>query len=168
MLFTDTDSLTYEIKSENVHGEFFKWKDLFYFSNYSKDSKFFGETNKNVIGKLKDKFGGVIIVEFVGLKSKLYSMKKIDGKESNTANGVSIATEFDGFKVALSNKKIIRHKMKRIQSKKHKLGTYEIDKISLSYFDDKRYVLDDGIRTLTHFYKDSVTSYKEMEKHCND
>ena len=38
--------------------------------------------------------------------------------------------------------------MKRIQSKKHKLGTYEIDKISLSYFDDKRYVLDDGIRTL--------------------
>ena len=58
--------------------------------------------------------------------------------------------------------------MKRIQCKKHKLGAYEIVKISLSYFDDKRYVLDDGIRTLTHFYKDSVTSYKEMEKHCND
>ena len=119
-------------------GSFFKWKDLFYFSNYSKDSKFFGETNKNVIGKLKDKFGEVIIVEFVGLKSKMYSMKKIDGKESNTANGVSIATEFDGFKFALSNKKTIRHKMKRIQSKKHKLETYEIDKMSLSYFDDKR------------------------------
>ena len=58
--------------------------------------------------------------------------------------------------------------MKRIQCKKHKLGAYEIVKISLSYFDDKRYVLDDGIRTLTHFYKDSVTSYKEMENHCND
>ena len=58
--------------------------------------------------------------------------------------------------------------MKRIQSKKHKLGTYEIVKISLPCFDDKRYVLDDGIHTMTHFYKDSVTSYKEMEKHCND
>ena len=46
--------------------------------------------------------------------------------------------------------------MKRIQSKKHKLGTYEIDKISLSCFDDKIYVLDDGIYTLSHFHKNSV------------
>ena len=106
---------------------------MFDFINFSKDSKFFDETNKNFIGKMNDEFGGVIVEELVGLKSKLYSMKNIDGKESNTAKGVSIATEF------------IRHKMKRIQSKKHKLGTYEIDKISLSCFDDKRYVLDDGI-----------------------
>ena len=60
LLFTDTDSLTYEIKSENFYEEFFKWKDLFDFSNYSKDSKFFDETNKKVIGKMKDEFGGVI------------------------------------------------------------------------------------------------------------
>ena len=51
--------------------------------------------------------------------------------------------------------------MKRIQSKKHKLGTYEIDKIFLSCFDDKRYVLNDGIRTLAYFHKNSVAS-------CND
>ena len=49
--------------------------------------------------------------------------------------------------------------MKRIQSKKHKLGTYENDKISLSCFDDKRYLLDDGIYTLSYFHKTSVTSY---------
>ena len=71
LLFTDTDSLTYEIKSENVYEEFFKWKD---FSNYSKDSKFFDETNKKVIGKMKDESEGKIIGEFVGLKSKMYSM----------------------------------------------------------------------------------------------
>ena len=47
-------SLNYEIKSENVYAEFFKWKDLFDVSNYSKDSKFFDETNKKVIGKMKD------------------------------------------------------------------------------------------------------------------
>ena len=69
LLFTDTDSLTYEIQSENVYEEF-KWKDLFGFSNHSKDSKFFDDTNKKVIGKMKDEYGGVIIDEFVGLKSK--------------------------------------------------------------------------------------------------
>ena len=96
--------------------------------------------------------------EFVGLKSKMYSIKKIDGKEHNTAKGVSIATDFDKFKDVLFNKKIVRHKMKRIQNKKHKLGTYQTDKISLSCFDDKKYVLDDGIYTLTYFHKNSVTS----------
>ena len=68
LLFTDMDSLTYKIKSKNVYEEFFQWKESFDFSNYSKDSKFFNETNKKVIGKIKDEFGGVIITEFVGLK----------------------------------------------------------------------------------------------------
>ena len=76
LLFTDTDSLAYEIKSENVYEEFFKWKDLFDFINYPKDSKFFNVTNKKVIGKMKDEFGGVIVDKFVELKSKMYSMKK--------------------------------------------------------------------------------------------
>ena len=75
-LISDTASLTYEIKSENVYEEFFWWKALFDFSNFWKDSKFFDETNKNVIGKMKDEFGGVIENEFFGLKSKMYSMKK--------------------------------------------------------------------------------------------
>ena len=114
MLFTDTDSLAYEIKSEDVYEEFFKQKHLFDFSNYPKDSKFFDPTNKNVIGKMKDESEGKIIDEFVGLKSKMYSMKNIDGKECNTANGVGIASEFNKFKDVLFNKKIIRHKMKRI------------------------------------------------------
>ena len=88
LLFTDTDSLTYETKSKNVYEEFFKWKDLFDFSNYSKDSKFFDDTNKKVIGKMKDEYGGVIIDQFIGLKLKMYSIKKIDGSESSTAKGV--------------------------------------------------------------------------------
>ena len=105
MLFTDTDSFTYEIKSENVYEEFFEWKDLFGFSIYSKNSKFVDETNKKVIGKMKDEFGRVIVSEFVGLKSKMYSIKKIDGKEHNAAKGVNIATEFNEFKDVLFNKK---------------------------------------------------------------
>ena len=118
---------------------------LFDFSNYSKDSIFYDDTNKIVIGKMKDEYGGNIIDKFIGLKSKMYSIKKIDGSESSTAKGVNIATEFNEFKDVLFNKKII----------KHKIGTYEIHKISLSCFDDKRYVLDDGIHTLAYFHKDS-------------
>ena len=127
---------------------FLSGKICFDFSNYSKDSKFFDETNKKVISKIKDEFGRFTVIAFVRLKSKMYSMKKIDGKECNTARGVNIATEFHGFKNVFFNEKIIRHKM------------------------DKRYVLDDGIRSLAHFRKDSVTSCKEInviiEKVCND
>ena len=117
---------------------FFKSKNLLDFSNYSKDSKFFDETNKKVIGKMKDEFVGVIVTEFVGLKSKMYSMKKIDDKEYNTSKRVNVATVFDKFKDVLFNEKIIKHKMEIIQSKKHKLGTDEIYKISLSCVDDKK------------------------------
>ena len=114
LLFTDTDILVYEIKSKNIFEEFFKWKDLFDFSNYSKDSIFYDDTNKKVIGKMKDGYGGNIVDEFIGLKSKMYSARKISGSESSTAKGVNIATEFNEFKDVLFNKKIIKHKMKRI------------------------------------------------------
>ena len=56
-------------------------------------------------------------------------MKNIDGKKSNTAKGVNIVTELNEFKDTLFNKKVLRHKMRRIQGKKHKMGTYEIIKI---------------------------------------
>ena len=111
---------------------FFKHKHLLDFSNYSKDSKFFDPTNKKVISKMKDESEWKIIGDFVGLKSKMNSMKNIDSKEPNIAKGVNIATGFNEFKDTLFNKKLIRHKMRRIQGKKHKMGTYEINKISLS------------------------------------
>ena len=103
---------------------------------------------------MKDKSEGKIISEFVGLKSKMYSMKNIDGKESNTAKGVNIASKFNEVKDTLFTKNVVRHKMKRIQCKKRKIGTYEINKISLLCFDDRRFVLDDGIHALTFFHKD--------------
>ena len=103
---------------------------------------------------MKDESEGKIIGEFVGLKSKMCSVKNTDGKECNTTKGVNIATELNEFKEILFNKKIIRHKMRRIQGKKHKMGTYEINKILLSVFDDKRFVLNNGIHTLAIFHKD--------------
>ena len=60
-----------------------------------------------------------------------------DNKESNTAKIVNISIELKEYEETLLNKKIIRNKMKKIQSKNHKIGTYEVNKISLSCFDDK-------------------------------
>ena len=105
LLFTDTDSLAYEIKLDDVYKEFFKHKHLFDFSNLPKNSKFFGEANKKVIGKTKEASEGKIIGEFVGLKSRMDSMKNIDGKETNTAKGVSVATELKKFKNLSSRRK---------------------------------------------------------------
>ena len=130
LLFTNTDFLTYEIKSEDVYEYFFKRKQLFDFTNYPKDSKFFDSTNKNVIAKMKDVSEGEIIDEFVGLKSKMQSIKNIDGEEFNTAKGVITVTEFNEFNATLFNKKVLRHKMRKIQGKKHKIGICEINKIS--------------------------------------
>ena len=86
-----------------------------------------------------------------------------DGKESNIAEGVNITTEFNEFRDTLFNKKVVRHKMKRIQSKKHKLGTYEINKRSLLCVDDKRFVLENGIHALAYFHRElkkKIDSYR--------
>ena len=71
------------------------------------------------------------------------------------AKGVNKKLKHSEFVDILFNKKVIRHNMKRLQSKLHRLGTYDVFKVSLSCFDDKRYVLDDGINTLAFFHKDN-------------
>ena len=53
-----------------------------------------------------------------------------------------------------SVKKVITHNMKRIQSRLHRIGTYDVCKISLSCFNDKRYILNDGVNSLAYLHKD--------------
>ena len=81
-------------------------------------------------------------------------MKGIVRKESNMTKGVNIVTEFNEFKDTLFNKKVLTHKMRINQGKEHKTGTQEINKISLCVFDNKRFVLNDGIHTFSFFHKD--------------
>ena len=88
LLFTDTDSLVYEVKTNDVYEDFYKDNDLFDFSDYPKDSKFFDLVNKKHIGKMKDKFKRKIS-EFVGLKSKMYSLIDVDNEEEKKAKGVN-------------------------------------------------------------------------------
>ena len=83
----------------------------------------------------------------------MHSMLSGDGKESNTAKGVDTATDFNEFKDSFFNQKVLRQKMKRFQSKKHKMGTCKINKTSASCFDDKRFFSNDGIHTHAYFHK---------------
>ena len=147
LLFTDTDSLVYEIKTEDVYDDFYKDKNMFDFSNYPLHSKFFDPVYKRVIGKMKNEFKGRIISEFVGLSSKMYSLIDLDDEEVTKAKGVNKKIRHKEFVDVFFNKKVIRHNMKRIQSKLHRIETYDVCKISLSCFDGKRYTLDDGVNS---------------------
>ena len=89
LLFTDTDILVLEIKTEDVYEDFYGDTTLFDVSDYSLNSKFFDHTNMKIIGKMKDEFRGKIISEFVGLKSKMYSLISVDNKEVTKAKGVN-------------------------------------------------------------------------------
>ena len=81
LLFTDTDTLVYEIKGvDDIYEKIHSDKDLFDFSDYPKNSKFYYFTNKKVIGKMKDELSGKVISEFIGLKLKMYSLISVDNE----------------------------------------------------------------------------------------
>ena len=83
----------------------------------------------------------------------MHSMLSDDGKESNTAKAVNIATDFNEFKDNFFNQKVLRQNIKRFQSKKHKMGICKINKTSASCFDDKIFFSNDGFHTLAYFHK---------------
>ena len=76
--------------------------------------------------------------------------------EVNKAKGVILKLKHNEYVDVLFGKKVIRYKMKRMQSELHRIGTYDINKISLSFFNDKRFILDDGVNTLANGHKDIV------------
>ena len=120
------------------------------FSDYPEDSKFFDAVNKKVIGKMKDEVKGKIISVF----SVLIDIDNEENKKAKEVNkNVVKNIRPKEYVHVLFSKKIIRDKTKRIQSKLHKIETYSVCKISLSYFDVKRYILDDAINSLTDFHK---------------
>ena len=158
LLFTDTDSLTYEIEAKDVYKDFFKDKDKFDNSDYPEYSPYYYKLNKKVIGKFKDEAAGIPINEFVGLRSKMYSYIKDNNKGGKTAKGIKknvIKNNImhDDYKETLLNNKQIYHKMKTIRSENHQLGSYELNKVSLSCFDDKRYIHEDGINSYAYGHK---------------
>ena len=98
--------------------------------------------NKKIIGKFKDEACGIPITEFIGLKSKMCSYVKNDEKGGKTAKGIKKNViknniKHEDYKNTLINNKKMHHKIITIRSQRHQLGSYEINKVSLSCFDDK-------------------------------
>ena len=118
-------------------------------SDYPESSPYYCNVNKKIIGKFKDEACGIPITEFIGLKSKMYSYVKDNEKGGRTAKGIKKNViknniKHEDYKSTLINNEQMHHKMKTIRSQRHQLGSYEINKVLLSCFDDKCYIHDNG------------------------
>lgn len=155
LLFTDTDSLTYLINTQDAYQDMKKNQELYDTSNYCKDHFLFSNENKKVIGKFKDETGGLPIVEWVGLRAKMYSILTEDGKEKKTGKGIKRSVlkkdiKHQQFKDCLFKQREYQHSMMNFRSECHQIYTIKQFKKSLSPFDDKRYILEDGYTTRAH------------------
>ena len=156
LLFTDTDSLMYEIETEDFYKDISgDVKDRFDMSDYPENHPSGIPTgiNKKVLGMFKDEAGGKNIKEFVGLRSKLYSTKMENGGESKKCKGikkqvVKNSITHEDYKTCLTTGKEQYRKQNIIRSYNHDVYTEEVNKIALSAADDKRYILGDGMHTL--------------------
>ena len=156
LLFTDTDSLMYEIETEDFYKDISgDVKDRFDTSDYPENHPSGIPTgiNKKVLGMFKDEVEGKIIKEFVGLRAKLYSYKMDEGEESKKCKGVKrqvVATSIthEDYKTCLRTGKEQLRKQNILRSYEHEVYTEEVNKVALSAQDDKRYILNDGVHTL--------------------
>ena len=151
LLFTDTDSLTYEVKTEDIYKDMLKDMDMFDTSEYPTDHLLYSNQNKKALGKMKDESFGEPHVEFVGLRPKMYSFK--GGKK--TAKGIKKSVvknelSHDDYRRCLLNRELKKANMTQIRSYNHKVYSVAQSKIGLSPYDDKRYILDNGISTLAY------------------
>ena len=149
LLFTDTDSLCYWIPTEKDLYKDLKGNEWIDFSNYAKDHPNFHEEKKLIPGYFKDEFGGEFLLEFVGLRAKMYSILPLVGDKKATAKGINRVTKDEvlshqDYKDSLMLRQQMTNKMMRIQQTNHKLYTVEIEKKSLNPFNDKKYTIRDG------------------------
>ena len=128
--------------------DFNNHKEIFDFSNYLAKSKYHDNSNKLAIGKINKKATGFAIEEFFGLKPKMYSYLGNDNSELKKGKGVNrnvVATiSHNEYKDVLLNRKCVKNSTTRIQSKHHRIGTYEITVIFLSCFNNKIYIENNG------------------------
>ena len=185
LLMTDTDSLFYEIKTEDVYKDLFgkdengnykkikdffsnklvNVKDFFDTSNFKKESIYFSNKHKKENGKIKPENGDNIISIFCGNKSKVYAFDYAEeyykflnvGDKSKLVrckgnNRTTVKNEITINKLidTVKNNTLSKNDNICIRSKKHNIGLYKINKVSLSCYDDKRHILDDGITSYAH------------------
>jgi hypothetical protein len=163
LLFTDTDSLCYHIKTRDLYEDMIVDRDLYDTSNFDvnfetmvSNTKLYSNVNARVIGKFKDECGGRAPIEFVGLRSKMYSLLvNRDEPSKKTAKGVKRSfvkkhVHHEMYLHALKNRKCTYANFVNFRSRSHVVQTVNFARICLSAYDDKRYVSDDGISTTAY------------------
>jgi hypothetical protein len=162
LLFTDTDSLCYNIRKQDIYEIMKENKSLFDLSNYDKNHFLFDKENSKVMGKFKDESAGNIITEFIGLRAKLYSYQVENEEHShNKCKGVKkcIAEnnlDIDDYRETLHSRDNIKISQNNIRSYGHQLYTETTNKIALSARDDKVFICDDNIHTYNHGHYKSL------------
>lgn len=164
LCFTDTDSLTYHIKTNDFYKDMLDNKELFDTSDYPKEHFCYSEANKKVIGKFKDETNAEPIQEFIGLRSKMYSILKSDDKSKATAKGIKkyvIKTlKHEQYKQAIfgTTNEELKQKVSfnLIRSINHNLHSITVNKTGLCGFDDKRYILEDNVNSLAHGHYSTI------------
>ena len=159
LLFTDTDSLCYHIVTKDLYSDMDSFKDRMDTANFPRDHPCYSLRNDRRIGYFKDECAAVQPMEFVGLRAKMYSLLMPEGhSDKQTAKGVQRAyakrhLKHMHFVGCLKREKISKARFYNIRSKNHVLKTIAIIKESLSAYDDKRFILDDGIRSLSYGHR---------------
>ena len=152
IMYFDTDSYILKLKTNNVNKDLKTLKHHFDFSNYPKDHPLFSNENKKVPGKFKNELGADEMIEFAGIRSKMYSYRTKDYETKKlkgiTRHVVNKHIEFQDYINCIYNSITMKHKMRCLRSEDHEMYITEVEKVSLNPFDDKRFILDDGIKTL--------------------
>ena len=163
LLFTDTDSLCYHIKKQDIYEIIGENKDIFDLSDYPKNHLLFDNSNKKVMGKFKDESNGKIMNEFVGLRAKLYTYTEDGHEEShNKCKGIKSCVvkkeiSIDDYRNTLYSRDSKIVSQNNIRSYGHQLYTEKISKVALSCRDDKVFICDDNIHTYNHgHYKTKI------------
>ena len=143
------------LKAKDFYKDFWKEKNRFDNRDYPENSKFYNKTIGKVIGKFKDDACFQIIKEFFGSRSKMYSYIKDNNKNNKAAKVIKKiviknSIKHEDYKNTLFNNKQIYHAMKTIQSDHYQLASYELNKVSLSCLDDKRFNHDNGITSYAY------------------
>jgi hypothetical protein len=153
LLFTDTDSLCYSITATDEHFFNVQKENINRFDNsaYEQSHQLFNAENKKVIGKFKDEANGLEIDEFVGLRSKLYAFS-LKEKDHCKAKGVKKCLtkhlKVSDYKNCLFTRNPLNVQLRLFRSQKHKIFTIQQTKTALSAFDNKNYILPDGVTSL--------------------
>ena len=160
LCYIDTDSLVYHIKTEDLYADI--TDDVparFDTSGYCPNRPLPVGLNKKVIGLMKDELGGKIMTEFVALRPKLYSYKKLDGSEDRKCKGIKKCVvkktlTFEDYKTCLFSDSTEYRSQLMFRSAKHEVHTIEVNKVASNRDDDKRISKKDGISTFARGHKD--------------